>query len=203
MAKQQISLRLSEEQKARIAKAEENRQAASDRYHEGQAVKAKRKADNASLRVQGAKIYENDQGKMISGYRPTCFNALLRGKDDELRAVSWLEDLVREASGENAKERRPDFISGSVEGAPGQNFTQRMIDASRELKIVEVGLRPWEARLLFDLLKPDEALLTRWRAVVHRVTGEVNPQAQGARVRAACESLSWVKQVMASEKKAA
>ncbi|WP_433935155.1 hypothetical protein [Brevundimonas diminuta] len=203
MAKQQISLRLSEEQKARIAKAEENRQAASDRYHEGQAVKAKRKADNASLRVQGAKIYENDQGKMISGYRPTCFNALLRGKDDELRAVSWLEDLVREASGENAKERRPDFIRGSAEGAPGQNFTQRMIDASRELKIVEVGLRPWEARLLFDLLKPDEALLTRWRAVVHRVTGEVNPQAQGARVRAACESLSWVKQVMASEKKAA
>lgn len=203
MAKQQINLRLSEEQKARIAKAEENRQAASDRYHEGQAIKAKRKADNASLRVQGAKVYEDEQGKMISGYRPTCFNALLRGKDDELRAVSWLEDLLREASGENAKERRPDFIRGSVEGAPGQNFTQRMIDASRVIRVVEVGLRPWEARLLFDLLKPDEALLTRWRAVVHRVTGEVNPQAQGARVRAACESLSWVKRVMASEKKAA
>lgn len=203
MAKQKINLRLSEEQKARIAVAEENRQAASDRYPQGQAAKATRRADNASLRVQGAKIYEDEQGKMISGYRPTCFNALLRGKDDELRAVSWLEDLLREASGENAKERRPDFIRGSAEGAPGQNVTQRMIDASRELRIVEVGLRPWEARLLFDLLKPDEALLTRWRAVVHRVTGEVNPQAQGARVRAACESLSWVRQVMASEKKAA
>lgn len=203
MAKPTINMRLSEEQKARILAGEAKRAEASERYHQGQAEKVARKADNAAMRVQGAKIYEDEQGNMIGGRRFNCFNALLRGKDDEARAISWLEDLIRAASGENAKEREPGYIRGSTEGAPGQNVTQRMIDASRNLKIVEVGLRPWEARLLFELLKPDEALLTRWRPVVQRITGEVNPQAQGARVRAACESLVWVRREIDNARKAA
>lgn len=202
-AKTGINMRLSEEQKARILAGEAKKAEAAEIYHRGQAAKAGRKDANAAMRVQGAKIYEDQQGNMIGGRRLNCFNALLRGKDDEARAVSWLEDLIRAASGENAKEREPGYIRGSTVGAPGQNVTQRMIDASRNLQIVEVGLRPWEVRLLFELLKPDEALLTRWRPVVQRITGEVNAQAQGARVRAACESLAWVRREIESARKAA
>lgn len=133
--------------------------------------------------------------RLLSARRLDCFALLL--KDDahaEARsAVNWLEELIRDASGENTQERRPDFIRASCEGAPGQNVTQRMIEASRTLEVVEASLRPWEARLLFELLRPDEALLTRWREVVKRVTLEVNAQAQGAAVRLACLNLQWVR----------
>lgn len=134
--------------------------------------------------------------RLLSARRLDCFAVLL--KDDahaEARsAVNWLEELIRDASGENAQERRPDFIRASCDGAPGQNITQRMIEASRTLEVVEASLRPWEARLLFELLRPDEALLTRWREVVKRVTTATTPQRQGERVVVACESLMWVRQ---------
>lgn len=134
--------------------------------------------------------------RLLSARRLDCFALLL--KDDahaEARsAVNWLEELIRDASGENAQERRPDFIRASCEGAPGQNVTERMIEASRTLEVVEASLRPWEARLLFELLRPDEALLTRWRDVVKRVTTATTPQRQGERVIVACESLVWVRQ---------
>lgn len=134
--------------------------------------------------------------RLLSARRLDCFALLL--KDDahaESRsAVNWLEELIRDASGENTQERRPDFIRASCDGAPGQNITQRMIEASRTLEVVEASLRPWEARLLFELLRPDEALLTRWREVVKRVTTATTPQRQGERVVVACESLMWVRQ---------
>lgn len=123
-----------------------------------------------------------------------CFALLLKG-DAFIQArasVDWLEALIRDASGENAQERRPDHIRASTVGAPGQNVTQRMIEASRELEVVEANLRPWEARLLFELLKPDAARLGRWHDVAKRVTGEVNAQAQGAAVRLAAQNLQWV-----------
>ena len=134
--------------------------------------------------------------RLLSARRLDCFALLL--KDDahaEARsAVNWLEELIRDASGENTQERRPDFIRASCEGAPGQNVTQRMLEASRTLEVVEASLRPWEARLLFELLRPDEALITRWRDVVKRVTTATTPQRQGERVIVACESLMWVRQ---------
>lgn len=134
--------------------------------------------------------------RLLSARRLDCFALLLK---DEAHAearssVNWLEELIRDASGENTQERRPDFIRASCEGAPGQNVTQRMIEASRTLEVVEASLRPWEARLLFELLRPDEALLTRWRDVVKRVTTATTPQRQGERVIVACESLMWVRQ---------
>lgn len=133
--------------------------------------------------------------RLLSARRLDCFALLLKdpSQSEARDAVNWLEELIRDASGENAQERRPDFIRASAEGAPGQNITQRMIEASRVLEVVEANLRPWEARLLFELLKPDEALITRWREVVCRVTLEVNAQAQGAAVRLAAQNLQWVR----------
>lgn len=130
--------------------------------------------------------------KILAVWRPDCFTLLLKGRTEEQGAVTWLETLIRTASGENGQERRPDYIRGSAEGAPGQNVSQSMIDADLYLVTATEAMTPQNARMLFDLLKPDEALLTRWREVVQRCTGETNPQAQGAAVRAACSQLLWV-----------
>lgn len=130
--------------------------------------------------------------EILSVVRPDCFSMLLRGRVEEQGAVMWLEALIRTASGENGQERRPDFIRGSVEGAPGQHISQVQIDADRYLVAATEAMAPQMARMLFDLLKPDAAILTRWNKIVERCTGEVNPQAQGAAVRAACAQLVWI-----------
>lgn len=163
---------------------------------------ARREAMRLTATGAEAKVVEErdkDTGKLrvfVRAHRLDCFAMLLKGDDceGERQAVDWLESLIREASGENGHERSPDFIRASNDGAPGQNVSQRMIEASRTLEMVEANLRPWEARLLFELLKPDSALLTRWRDVVKRVTGAATPQRQGERLVVACESLLWVRQ---------
>lgn len=132
-------------------------------------------------------------GRLTGAWRLNCFNTLLPAKGVERDAIDWLDELVRTANGENSGERRPDFIRASTEGAPGQNVSDAMIAASLRLQVVVESIAPAHARMLLDLLKPDADLLTRWRAVVERCTGETNPQAQAGSVRAACTSLAWIK----------
>lgn len=168
-----------------------------------------RRAERRELEGRGLTVNIDPRTEEVLGaVRYDCFSILLRNDPDALGSVRWLEDLMRTASGENTQDRRPDFIRGSSEGAPGQNVTQRMIDASAEVEVVWASLRPWEAKLLRGLLEPDaavvgsqsaptkegKALLTRWREVVQRVTGAGTPQRQGERVVVACESLLWVRQ---------
>ena len=127
-------------------------------------------------------------------WRLDCFDRLLKDQPHEREAINWLETLIRTANGENGGERRPDFIRASVEGAPGQNVSQAMIDAGEELAAVEGNLYPGCARLLFGLLRPDAALKDNWRAVVQSATSETNEAAQGAMVRAAAANLLWIRQ---------
>lgn len=131
-------------------------------------------------------------GRLTGAWRMNCFNTLLPAKGLERQAVDWLDDLVRTANGENGGERRPDHIRASTEGAPGQNISDAMIKAGRRLQVVTEALPPQHARMLFELMKPDADLITRWRAVVERCTGETHSHAQGATVRAACSTLAWI-----------
>lgn len=154
---------------------------------------AERRAERREMEARGLEVNVDERTEEILGaWRPDCFTLLLRGRPEEQSAVQWLEALIRTAQGENGRERSPDFIKGSCEGAPGQAITQAMIEADRDLSAVQGAMPPQMLRMLFELMKPDEALLTRWREVVQRITGEVNPQAQGAAVRAACTALVWV-----------
>lgn len=179
---------------------------------------AARRAERREMEARGLTVNVDPRTEEVLGaVRYDCFSVLLRNNPDALGSVRWLEDLMRTASGENTQERRPDFIRGSSEGAPGQNVTQRMIDASADLEVVWASLRPWEAKLLRELLEPDaavvgsmsaptregKALLTRWREVVERVTRAGTPQRQGERVVVACESLLWVRQNISYLSKAA
>lgn len=152
-----------------------------------------RRAARRAFEAQGLEVNVDKRDETIlSVFRPDCFTLLLKGRAEEIAAVQWLEELIRTAQGENGQERRPDFIRGSSEGAPGQNIGQAMLDADRYLVTATESMHPNTARMLFELLRPDEALLTRWRPIVERCTGETNPQAQGAAVRAACTQLVWV-----------
>lgn len=149
-----------------------------------------RRAERRELEARGLTVNIDPKNeKILSIWRRDCFTVLLKDRPEERLAVNWLEELIRTAQGENGGERRPDYIRGSSEGAPGQNVSQAMIDADHHLVAATEAMAPNHARMLFDLLKPDEALLTRWRDVVERCTGETNPHSQGAAVRAACAQL--------------
>lgn len=154
---------------------------------------AERRAERRELESRGIAVNVDPKNEeILARFRPDCFTLLLKGRPDDQAAVQWLEELIRTASGENGSDRRPDYIRGSAEGAPGQNVSQAMIDADLYLVTATEALPPQCARMLFDLLKPDQALLTRWRPIVERCTGETNPVAQGAAVRMACGQLRWV-----------
>ena len=148
-----------------------------------------------SLRAQPSTAVNVDKrtGRLTGAWRLNCFNTLLPAKCQERDAVDWLEELVRTANGENAQERRPDHVRASNDGPPGQNISDAMIQASIRLEVVMENMAPQHGRMLMELLKPDADLITRWRGVVERCTGETHSHAQAATVRAACTSLVWVK----------
>lgn len=151
------------------------------------------------LKAQDGVTVNTDErtGRLVGARRLDCFALLLRGREEDHGAVTWLDTLLRTASGENTPERQPDYIRASCEGAPGQNVTDAMIDAGEMLVVVAEALAPRDARMLFGLLQPDASLMTRWRPLVERCTGETNAHAQGAAVRSACASLLWVQANMA------
>ncbi|MGQ3040558.1 MAG: hypothetical protein ACT6TH_15340 [Brevundimonas sp.] len=152
-----------------------------------------RRAERRELEARGLSVNVDERTEEIKAvWRDDVFSLLLRGRPEEAAAIQWLETLLRTASGEAGVERRPDFIRGSCEGAPGQNVTDAMIEASRTLAAVESATPTLQLRLLFDLLKPDAGQKDSWRETVQRVTSEVNPHAQSAAVRAACATMVWV-----------
>lgn len=157
-----------------------------------QAIIHQRRAERRELESRGLEVNVDGRTEEVLGaWRPDCFRLLLKDHR-EMGAVLWLEDLIRTAMGENAQDRSA-FVQRSSEGAPGQNITNAMIQAGEIVRVVQTSMAPQHARMLFELLSPDAALLTRWRQVVQATTGETNPQAQGAAVRAACASLAWVR----------
>jgi hypothetical protein len=152
-------------------------------------------AEVARLRAQPSTAVNVDKrtGRLTGAWSLNCFNTLLAQGSPEREAVDWLDTTLRTANGENGQERLPDFIQASNDGAPGQNITDVMIKASVDLEIVEQNTNPADMRMLFVLLQPDADLITRWRGAVERFTAETDAKAQGARVRAACSHLAWIR----------
>lgn len=159
------------------------------------AEKERNREEIARLRQSGAKVNVDPRtGKLVGAWRLDVFGMLFqRGSITEAQhdAVCRLEALLHVALGFSTPERRPDHIRASTIGAPGQNVTQAMIDASRELRRIEERMHPREYGMLTDLLEGQAAIYRRWRAVVERRTGEATPHGQAAAIRAACENLSW------------
>lgn len=127
----------------------------------------------------------------VKARRVSCFVTMLPAGSRELAAVDWLSELIGTANGDLTPERRPDHIRASTEGAPGQNVTQQMIEASAELVIIEESIPGPKIRMIYELLKPENRMV--WRDVVQFHTGERMPHAQAAAVRLACQDLAWVR----------
>jgi hypothetical protein len=162
------------------------------------AERAENAKNIADIRAQPSTAVNIDPrtGRLTGAWRLNCFNTLLANPSPERAAVDWLDELIGMANGTTGGDRRPDFIRGSVEGAPGQNVSQAQIDAGEALSAVESALYPACARLLFGLLKPDNANEDKWRDIVRRTTGETHTHAQAAMVRAAVANLTWVRDNM-------
>lgn len=147
-----------------------------------------------------AKVVEekDEDGKpriIVRARRIDVFQLLLERKalpQDSFDAIRTYEATVATAMGWNTPERRPDHIRASVEGAPGQNVSQAMIEASRMVQWVEAMLTTRDAELLKALLHENDANCGRWRGTVERITGESRDDAHTVAVRAMCANLKDV-----------
>jgi hypothetical protein len=86
--------------------------------------------------------------------------------------------------------------------APGQNVTQRMVDAGGRLTDVHARIGLGSARLLQGLVEPlvMRGEIRPWRYVAQLLTGETERHAQAAAVRQACENLYLAYEAIDAEK---
>jgi len=158
-----------------------------------------------------AKVCEekDDDGKtriIVRARRIDVFQLLYeRGAlaQDHFNAVRDHEADVATAQGFNTPERRPDHIRATVEGAPGQNITQAMIEASRMVQWVESMLTTRDVRLLTALLHENDANCGRWRGTVERITGESRDDAHAVAIRCMAANLKDVRDRFQPERRMA
>lgn len=157
------------------------------------------RAEARRLKAQpGVRVSVDGVGKLTGARRLDLFALLLERStisQEQHDAVRWLEATMHVAMGWDSPERRPDHIRATTEGAPGQSVSQTMIDASREVARIRDLFDPREWSVLEALLQPQAAILTRWRDVVERQTGEKTDHGQAAALRRICERLMWAKSV--------
>lgn len=113
--------------------------------------------------------------------------------DEEAGYVRLLEALVQKANG-----RSPSCLSvlDRVHGGPvGDHLLVSKIEAARALAQRQSAMDPMTWGLLRELCDGN-LLISRWRSVVQRRTGEVTPKAQGAVVRHAFRVLSAVENAL-------
>jgi hypothetical protein len=163
-------------------------------------ITAEERAENRMeanrLKAVGAEVTTDLAGRIVRARRIDVFQLLMeRGSipQETFDAVRAYETDVATAQGFNTPERRPDHIRGTVEGAPGQNITQRMIDASRMVQWVETMLTTRDAKLLKALLCENDGNCGRWRGTVERITGETRDDAHAVAVRHMAANLKDVR----------
>lgn len=158
-----------------------------------------------ALRLEGigvtAKIVderqEDGRTKVVVRARRIDVFQLLRERDalpqDSFDAVRAYETDLSTSMGWNTPERRPDHIRASTDGAPGQNISQAMIEASRMVRWVESMLSARDWRLLSALLTENDGNIGHWRDTVARHTGESREDCHAAAVRAMAANLKDVR----------
>lgn len=157
---------------------------------------AEAKGDLARLIATGAEAELIEAGTAVRARRIDVFQLLFeRGSltQEQFDAVRDHEADMATAMGWNTPERRPDHIRASIEGAPGQNISQAMVDASRMLEWVDKRLPTRDLALLKALLHENDANCGRWRGTVEKVTGESRDEAHSVAIRAMVENLRDVR----------
>lgn len=158
--------------------------------------RAANRMESNRLKAVGAEVTTDLAGRIVRARRIDVFQLLHeRGAlpQESFNAIRDHETDLATAQGFNTPERRPDHIRASVEGAPGQNITQAMIEASRMVQWVEAMLTTRDALLLKALLHENDANCGRWRGTVERITGESRDDAHAVAIRCACANLKDVR----------
>lgn len=155
-----------------------------------------RKAKVLEMRARGLVVACDAQWRIITARRLDVFSLML-----EKRAITAAHmDAVRRLEGDMGLAEGVGItgdnagVRSTTEGAPGQNVSQRMVDASERLEKVYAQLGPVNKVLLMALVGPQfrGAILTRWRDVVEAITGETNDRAQLGAIRLALTNLAYI-----------
>lgn len=162
-----------------------------NRIEMGQARAEKMRLNRTGATAQIIEV-KNSKGHrsfVVMGNRKDAFQVLLERKaisQDGFNAVRRYEEDLAIAAGHLTPERRPDHIRASVEGAPGQNISQAMIEASARVRWVDDRLPGRDMKLLTALRINDPKC---WREVVKAVTGEKQDDCHTALIRAMADNL--------------
>jgi hypothetical protein len=133
------------------------------------------------------------RGRIAHAHRTDVFERLhARGglSDTELAAA---RRLARDMALRAGLLRPPSDLVKVDAQARTEGATQRMLEAGRRVDTALAAAGPGSARLLRAVVEPAATTASAgedWRAAVARETGETNPHAQAARLRAACENLA-------------
>ncbi|RZJ01829.1 MAG: hypothetical protein EON90_02135 [Brevundimonas sp.] len=147
----------------------------------------------ARLKDQGAEVsQDNRTGEITGAYKPDVVVMMRRSEvitpSDE-SAVRSFERLVQKAAGSSASCLSVlDRVSG---GDTGDQGIGAHIEAAQQLRRRQRRMDPLTWALLRDLCDGN-LLVTRWRVVVQKRTGETNEKAQGGIIRQAFRVLAAV-----------
>lgn len=164
---------------------------------EAERHRAEREAANAEaarLEAQGDVVIRRaERTRNITGAQRMDVFALLFSRRALSQAAHDVfrdhEETAHTAAGYATPDRRPDHIRSGTAGAPGQNITTAMVEASRLERMTLDRLSPGEARLLTGLMALGAASLGRWHHTVQTITGETHDQGHAARIRALGDNL--------------
>jgi hypothetical protein len=139
----------------------------------------------AGQKREGQKVKEDSARRLdaFAALRDSMRNDPFVGCYDAARKFER-DLLVRRREGD----RQP--IAERVDGGNGNPdlWFLAVVDAGRDVDFIKARLSRRDFWLLVELITPTKERPT-WRAGVAYVTGEENPNAQGAAVRAACMNL--------------
>lgn len=159
-----------------------------------EAAKARKRAVAELRRQPDLVVKATENHHIISIRRLDVFSLLFDRKSltiEQYQAVRRLEHVQALSLGQERPEQTFDRVDTT---SKGQNITGAMIQAGADVNVILATCGPVSGRLLEALTEAQSAVLTRWRDVVERVTGETRPECQTAAVRSACANLAeaWV-----------
>jgi len=170
-----------------------------------QAGAAERRAQVATWRAQGLHVATDKRtGEVTRVVRLDVFDLLRERRALDGDAYEAWRDhaLDRETADGAQAPQTGERVQRSADGAPGQNVTQRMVDAHALVEATLGRLSPATRRLVDALNAPGAALLTRWRATVQAATGQRREEVHADRIRTAGEALAHARRVATMDARA-
>lgn len=131
------------------------------------------------------------RGRIVHAKRSDAFSLITMSPEQERAAKRYWRDWCHRAGVMTEDPHNLELVDRSPGLAPGQQLTQRMLDAGGRLDDAHAMIGRADVQLLRGLVEPlvMQGQLHVWRVVVQKLTGETERHAQAAKVRSAVENL--------------